>query len=83
MIARDRIKGFLIIKNFVHRSSNIFEYNINNKILRIYLYDKCLIIKVFGSDNILVSKHIFFKNNTTLVCKMIEQFIETFTYFEF
>lgn len=85
MIAKDRIKKYLLINRFRHIRENCFIYETISAItIKVILFNDCIRILIITFNKaILMTDLIKYGNKTVELCSMIDNLVKSFEYFKF
>lgn len=85
MIAKDRIKKYLLINKFRPIRENCFIYEtISAMTIKVILFNDCIRILIITFNKaILMTDLIKYGNKTVELCSMIDNLVKSFEYFKF
>lgn len=85
MTQKDNMIRFLVVNKFKQLENKIvwqydFKYRIQS--LRVYVFEKYVILKFCGQDSLLVSNFMFYKDGLNEIKEKIVEFIKVFEFFK-
>lgn len=85
MTQKDNMIRFLVINKFKQLENKVvwqYDFNYRPQSLRIYVFEKYIILKFCGQDSLLVSNFMFYKDGLKQIQEKITEFIKVFAFFK-